>query len=208
MFFHTTSAILFAILLSGADAVPLAIRDSSPSDADLFASCPGGVGSHNIEKADRCTLLTPTTNPDKRIFTVVGNPEQNCDGGTNPVTVTIGGSTTVSTTNTVDGGAGINIDGIKIGGGFSNTKTTTTTMSNSTTFSVPPGRQVVQVVGVNHHSQTGRVQVNFGDRVDGHFIWFTQASVTQLTPDPSDMFFDIHESACGADPRDLSSLNH
>ena len=59
--------------------------------------------------------------------------------------------------------------------------------------------------------------------------WFTQATVTQLTPDPSDMFFDVHESACGmrsvslflidvslmpsrhtlgADPRDLSSLNH
>ena len=44
MFFHTTSAILFAILLSRADAIPLAIRDSSPSDADLFASCPGGGG--------------------------------------------------------------------------------------------------------------------------------------------------------------------
>ena len=93
-----------------------------------------------------------------------------CDGGTNPVTVTIGGSTTVSTTNTIDADAGIDIAGITIGGGFSKTKTTTTTMSNSTTFSVPPGRQVVQVVGVNHHSQTGRVQVNFGDHVDGHFI--------------------------------------
>ena len=93
-----------------------------------------------------------------------------CDGGTSPVSVTIGGSTTVSTTNTIDANAGIDIEGIKIGGGVSNTKTLTTTMSNSTTFSVPPGRQVVQVVGVNHQSQTGQVQVNFGDRVDGHFI--------------------------------------
>lgn len=41
--------------------------------------------------------------------------------------------------------------------------------SNSTTYIVSPGRQVVQTIGVLHHSETGNVQVNFGKRVAGHY---------------------------------------
>ncbi|KAJ7209166.1 hypothetical protein GGX14DRAFT_566344 [Mycena pura] len=63
-------------------------------------------------------------------------------------------------------------------------------------ISVAPGRQSVMTVSVLSHSQSGNVQVNYPDRVDGHFIWFTDAVITQVTP-TNDVIFDVHETACG-----------
>ncbi|KAI0363797.1 hypothetical protein BV20DRAFT_84730 [Pilatotrama ljubarskyi] len=178
----------------------------NPSDQDLLNACPGGSGS-SLERADRCTLVHIVNNPDVRKFVALGSPELNCDGGSDPITVTLGGSSTVSETTTLNADLGVDIEGIKIGGGASDSKTTSSTISKTVSFQVNPGRQAVYVAGTNFKSQTGNIQVNFGDRVDGHFIWFTGTTITQLTPDPSDVQFEVHETACGTDPTDLSSLN-
>lgn len=76
---------------------------------------------------------------------------------------------TVSKTFTADASLGVDIEGISIGGGISSTSSSEVTMSNSTTFTVEPGRQVVMTMGVLQHSETGNVQVNFPDRQAGHF---------------------------------------
>ncbi|KAI0663678.1 hypothetical protein C8Q70DRAFT_1042359 [Cubamyces menziesii] len=177
------------------------------NDTDLFNSCPGGPGSDKLERADRCTLVNVVNNPNVRTFVVLGDPQLNCGGATDPVTVQLGGQQTVSQSTTLNANIGVDIEGISIGGGASTTDETSTTVTKSITYTIPPGRQAVYVAGTNQLSETGNVQVNYGDRQYGHFIWFTNAEVTQLTPITNDVEFDVHESACGTDPRDLSSYN-
>ncbi|OJT01647.1 hypothetical protein TRAPUB_7905 [Trametes pubescens] len=177
------------------------------SDQDLFDSCPGGPGSSKFESADRCTLDSPIAGPNVRKFVVVGDPQLNCGGGTEPVTLMVGGSTEVSQTTTVDANVGIAIDGLSIGGGVSDSSTTSSTVSKMISITIPPQRQAVFVGGQNFNSENGRVQVNFRDRQFGHFIWFPGTNITRLTPIDGDVEFDVHESDCGTDPRDLSSYN-
>ncbi|KAI0668052.1 hypothetical protein C8Q78DRAFT_269200 [Trametes maxima] len=179
----------------------LVIREDAPSDQDLLNSCPGGPGSSNVEKADRCTLINIKENPNTRTFVVLGDPQLNCGGATDNVTVQLGGSQTVTQTTSVNADLGIDIEGIKIGGGASTSDSTANTVSKTITFAIPPGKQAVFVAGTAQKSETGNVQVNYGDRQFGHFIWFTGATITRLTPIADDVVFDVHESDCGTDPR-------
>ncbi|KAI0755495.1 hypothetical protein C8Q74DRAFT_309634 [Fomes fomentarius] len=181
-------------------------REDKLSNQDLLASCPGAPGSSNVRRADRCTLINIVNNRDRRIWTVLGDPQLNCGGATDDITVTLGGEQTVSETTTINANFGIDFDGISIGGGVSETTETSTTMSKSIEFSIPPGRQAVYVAGVLHKSETGRVQVNYGSKQRGHYIWFTGTTVTKLTPISDDVQFDVFETNCGRDPRDLSNL--
>ncbi|KAL7278377.1 hypothetical protein ACG7TL_008357 [Trametes sanguinea] len=199
--FFVLSAIGSALAVSvptSRDIGKLVTRDQDFTDTDLFNSCPGGPGSDKLERADRCTLVNIANNPNVRKFEVLGDPQLNCGGGTDPVTVTLGGSTTITTSQTLDANIGVDVEGISIGGGASTTDSKATTVSQQVSYSIPPGRQAVYVAGTNQQSQTGNVQVNYGDRQDGHFIWFTNAKVTILTPIPSDVEFDVHESDCDA----------
>ncbi|EIM89691.1 uncharacterized protein STEHIDRAFT_166042 [Stereum hirsutum FP-91666 SS1] len=197
-----SSAFFVLALLGHASCAPsFDVRDTTPTDTDLLLSCPGAAGSPNVRDADRCTLINIVNNPDVRPFVAIGDAQLNCDGGTEAKTVTIGGSTSTTTTFTVNANLGISFEGVSIGGGASSESGTTTVTSKSTTFTVSPGRQVVMTAGILQHSQSGNVQVNYGDRVDGHYEWYTGATVTQLTP-TDDTEFDIHESACGTDPKD------
>ncbi|KAF7336489.1 hypothetical protein MSAN_02303600 [Mycena sanguinolenta] len=198
------SFVLFALLGHAISAPAFIPRDDSPSDTDLFLSCPGAAGSPNIERADKCTLINIVNNPDIPVVTNLGDVQGNCEGGTSPIMLTIGGETTVSTTTTANADVGVDLDGFSIGGGISTESGSSTTQSKSTMVSVPPGRQSVMTMSVLSHSQSGNVQVNFGDRVDGHFIWFTGATITQVTP-TDQVTFDVHETACGTDPLDLNN---
>ena len=101
---------------------------------------------------------------------MLGDPQLNCGGGTDPIQVTLTGETDVSQTTTVSVDLGIDIEGLSIGGGVSTEKTTTQIQSKAIQYSIPPGRQAVYVAGVAHTSQTGNVQVNYGDRQFGHFL--------------------------------------
>ncbi|EIW52213.1 uncharacterized protein TRAVEDRAFT_75286 [Trametes versicolor FP-101664 SS1] len=188
----------------GYDAA-LGARADSPADQDLLNSCPGGPGSSAVEHADKCTLVNIVNNPNTRTFTVLGDPQLNCGGATDPVTVTLGGQQTITETTTVDANIGVSLEGVTIGGGASSSSSTANTVSKTISYTVPPGRQAVFVAGTAQQSQTGNVQVNYADRQFGHFIWFTGATVTQLTPITSDVEFDVHETACGTDPRDINN---
>ncbi|KAK7676960.1 hypothetical protein QCA50_020078 [Cerrena zonata] len=197
--------VLFS-LLGQSFAFPNFLRDDvSVNDQDLLLSCPGAAGSPNIRRADKCTLINTVINPDERVWSVVSDPQLNCGGGTQPITVTVGGSKTSSVSYTASATFNLNIEGIDIGGGgFSTEESTQVTTSNSTTYIVSPGRQVVQTIGVMHHSEAGNVQVNYGKRVSDHYIWFTSTRVTKLVP-TDDVVFDTHETACGTDPRDMNN---
>ncbi|KAI0668059.1 hypothetical protein C8Q78DRAFT_1081463 [Trametes maxima] len=183
----------------------LVVRDSAPNDSDLLSSCPGGPGASNLKRADRCTLINIVDNPNARTFEVLGDPQLNCGGATDPVTVELGGETTVGQTTSVNANVGFEVGGLSIGGGASEEDSTSTTVSKKITYTIPPGRQAVYVAGTAQRSQTGNVQVNYGSRQFGHFIWFTGATITRLTPISSDVVFDVHESACGTDPRNLNN---
>ncbi|KAI0671411.1 hypothetical protein C8Q78DRAFT_1069099 [Trametes maxima] len=174
---------------------------------DLINSCPGGPGSDKFEKADRCTLVNVVQNPDVRKWAVLGDPQLNCGNATGSISEMLGGSHTVTQTTTVDASFGIELEGVTLGGGVSSSDEDSTTLSRSITFDVPPGRQAVYVAGTLFKSVSGNVQVNYPDRQEGHFEWTTGAKVTQLTPVPDDVEFDVHETDCGTDPRDLSGYN-
>ncbi|KAI0628305.1 hypothetical protein C8Q77DRAFT_1244792 [Trametes polyzona] len=196
-------------VLGSALAVPnLGARHDGFTDQDLLDSCPGGPGSKVFKHADRCTLREPVTvNPNVRKWAVVGDPQLNCGGGSDPITVELGGEHTVSQTVSVDANFGVNIDGLSIGGGVSSSNEDSMTVSKKVSYMIRPNRQAVFVAGTAHQSRTSQIQVNFGSRQRGHFIWFSDARVTQLTPIPDDVEFDVYESDCGTDPRDLSSLD-
>ncbi|KAH9939341.1 uncharacterized protein BXZ73DRAFT_43854 [Epithele typhae] len=194
--------------MTAALAVPtiLSTREDAPTDADLLGSCPGGPGSPNVEHADTCNLVNIVNNPNKRVFKALGDPQLNCGGGTDAVSVSLGGETSVSQTVTADANVGIDIEGISIGGGVSTENGSTQTQSKTVTYSIPPGRQAVYVTGIDQTSQSGNVQVNFADRQFDHFQWTTGSTITQLTP-TNNVVFDVYESACGSDPNDFSSLH-
>lgn len=94
---------------------------------------------------------------------------------------------TVEKSQTLDVNVGVEIGPINIGGGFSTTTDTTVTKSKSTTLTVSPGHQVIQVAGTVHKSQTGRVQVNYGSKVRGHFI--VSCLFSQTSSRPNDRAF-------------------
>ncbi|KAI0737461.1 hypothetical protein C8Q80DRAFT_1115130 [Daedaleopsis nitida] len=187
---------------------PFYAREDSPPDQDLFDSCPGGPGSDKLERADKCTLINIVNNANVRKFAVLGDPQLNCGGATEDITVQLGGEQTVSQTTTVSANVGFTLpEGLSIGGGVETSDSTSTTISKTISFAVPPGKQAVFVAGTAHQSQTGNVQVNYADRQFGHFIWFTGSTITKLTPVANDVEFDVHQSDCGTDPRDLSAYN-
>lgn len=97
-------------------------------------------------------------------------PPNSCKGSQGDIRVTLGGSTTVTRTTTVEVTFGIESEGLSIGGGISESLEKATTQSQLTLFSIPPGRQAVYVAGVNHKVQTGNVQVNYPDRQKGHYV--------------------------------------
>ncbi|KAK7007837.1 hypothetical protein R3P38DRAFT_2726101 [Favolaschia claudopus] len=199
-----TSAFLMLSLLGHTLSAPTLLSRDNPSDTDLLLSCPGAAGSPNIKRADKCTLVNIVNNPDTTLQYNVGNVQGNCEGGTNPVMLTIGGQTTTSTTTTASANVGISFEGINIGGGLSSADTKSSTQSNSTMITIAPGRQSVMTMGVLAHSQSGNVQVNFGSRVDDHFIWFTGAVITQTVP-TDQITFDVHETVCGTNALDFNN---
>ncbi|GLB38497.1 hypothetical protein LshimejAT787_0503620 [Lyophyllum shimeji] len=209
-------ASLFACLpLFGVQALPTSyiakndthlFRRGGITEKDLLLSCPGAAGSPNVQRADRCTLVNIRNNPDQIKWKNIGNPQLNCAGGTGPTHVTLGGTTSISKTTSVNANFGISFDGISIGGGVDSSETKTQELSRSTEYDVPPGRQAVYTAGYTFHSQTGNVQINYGDRVNGHYIWFTGVTVTKLIPDNNIApRFEVHESKCGTDPNDLNN---
>ncbi|KAK6969243.1 hypothetical protein R3P38DRAFT_3023848, partial [Favolaschia claudopus] len=111
-------------------------------------------GSKNVERADKCTLINIVNNPDTHLQYNVGNVQGNCEGGTNPVSLTVGGESTTETTTTASADLGIDFEGISIGGGIESSKSTSSTKSNSTTITVNPGRQAVMTMSVLAHSQS------------------------------------------------------
>ncbi len=84
--------------------------------------------------------------------------------------MTLGGTTTITQTTTLNANLGIDIEGITIGGGAEASSSTSTEQSKEVTYSIPPGRQAVYVSGTNHKSETGILQVNYADRQFDHFI--------------------------------------
>ncbi|KAG5651081.1 hypothetical protein H0H81_009969 [Sphagnurus paluster] len=156
---------------SGAnDGMMLHRREDPPTDQDLLLSCPGAAGSPNIRRADQCTLINIVDNPDEIVWKNLGNAQQNCGGSTTSTEVTLGGSTSFSSTTTVNANFGFSFEGLSIGGGASTSETKTESSTQSVKYSIPPGSQAVYTAGYNHKSQTGNVQVNFGKRVAEHYI--------------------------------------
>lgn len=179
-----------------------------PSNEDLLLSCPGAAGSPNIRRADTCVLFEPVDNPDVIIFKNLGNAQLNCAGSTTDTTVTLGGETSFESSVTVNANFGISFLGISIGGGSSTTDTNSEKTSQSISYAIPPGRQAVYTAGYNHKSQTGKVQLGFGKRVFGHYIWYTGVTVTKLTPDNSVApRYQVHATACGTDPYDINNTS-
>ncbi|POM24245.1 hypothetical protein BTM25_28730 [Actinomadura rubteroloni] len=67
---------------------------------------------------------------------------------------------------------------LDISAGFENSEsltetwTKTVTVSNGETIIVKPGYKAVRTVGVEYRRVRGRVRLNYGTRVNGHYIWY------------------------------------
>ena len=103
--------------------------------------------------------------------TVLTHPiSYSCGGATEDVSVSLGGSSTITQSVTASADVGFDLDGLTIGGGVETSTSKESTTSQTITFSIPPGKQAVYVAGIAHTSETGHVQVNYGSRQFGHFI--------------------------------------
>lgn len=123
-----------------------------------------------------------------------------CNGGTEDVSVTLGGSTSASETveNSITAGFSLEGEGLGINAGttFTHSSTTTSETSHSVTYQVPAGRQAVFVAGYAMESVTANVEMTYSTRQAGHFDWFV-LNATLLRPIADNIVYNVYESACG-----------
>ncbi|KAI0829870.1 hypothetical protein BC628DRAFT_1078127 [Trametes gibbosa] len=180
-------------------------RDDSISTTNLLASCGDrGALDPSIPFADSCTLINIQNNPDSRLIAVLGDPQFNCGGGSDGITVQLGGPSTLSLSSSFTESTNVNLGGLGIGGGLADSLPLFVTIQQTMSYTLEPGRQAVLLAAVLHHSETGNVQANYGTRVFGHFVWITGGTLTRLIPTTDAMFF-IHETACGTDATDFGN---
>ncbi|EIW52226.1 uncharacterized protein TRAVEDRAFT_24508 [Trametes versicolor FP-101664 SS1] len=192
---------------------------AGPADQDIINSCPGAPGSPHLRRADYCTLVNRIDNPNSHTFTILGNPQLNCGDGTSSITMTVGGEAVVEQTTTINANAqsaGSNAStafsfpqNISLSGGLAEGSVLKIAVKNSTKYLLPPGKQAVLVAVTAQRSQTGNIEAAFRNPWITNMVSFypTKANMTQLTPIANSVEFDVYESACGTDPRDLSGFN-
>ncbi|KAL0072640.1 hypothetical protein AAF712_000403 [Marasmius tenuissimus] len=154
-----------------------------PNPAGL-EHCPG----NSPGDADKCTYEMKETGPDSIITQIVGDPVNNCKGGTTDLKTTIGGDRSVSQTWKYGVSAGFSADGgekLPVGVSFessdswSNTETKTFRQNIEVTFKPEQKASVIQLIsptsGTNASLQAaliakitaktyvGRVRINYGD---------------------------------------------
>ncbi|KAJ7611230.1 hypothetical protein FB45DRAFT_875434 [Roridomyces roridus] len=103
---------IFYRLVEGLDQASLLLQPSTPTER---STC---EGSPNINQRGGYTLVNLVNNPDTRVVTNVGSAQGNCEGGTNPISLTVGGETTIEGSTAANVDLGVDFDGISIGGGL------------------------------------------------------------------------------------------
>ncbi|KAK7033586.1 hypothetical protein VNI00_012823 [Paramarasmius palmivorus] len=141
-------------------------------DPTNLKHCPG----YSPGDADRCTFEVQKRGPDMRVAHIVGNPVDNCKGGTTDLKTTIGGDISVSQT---------------------------WKYSVSEGFSASGGEELpaVLVAKVLHKTYTGRIVLNYpdpsGEPGNYHYIWY-HYGVGSIQP-TDDVIYDQKIVACNQD---------
>ncbi|KAF9269361.1 hypothetical protein L218DRAFT_1072226 [Marasmius fiardii PR-910] len=180
MHFSSLFALATIIAVTSAGAVERRKNVDRPDPTNLD-HCPG----HKIGDADACTFESQSQGPDSVVTTIVGDPVDNCQGGTNDLKTTIGGDRTVSQTWKYGVSTGFSADGgeeLPIGVSFTNSDTWSNTeektFSQNVQVTIRPGQKAALVAKVTEKTYLGRVRINYGDptgeagKNDYHYIWY------------------------------------
>ncbi|KAL0573906.1 hypothetical protein V5O48_008054 [Marasmius crinis-equi] len=135
--------------------------------------CPG----NSPGDADACTFESQETGPDSVIEEIVGDPVDNCKGGTTDLKTTIGGDKTVAQTWKYGVSVGFGADGgeeLPVGVEFKSSDT----WSNTEAKTFRQNVQAALIAKITAKTFLGRVRINYGDptgeagKDDYHYIWY------------------------------------
>ncbi|KAJ8093538.1 hypothetical protein PM082_020396 [Marasmius tenuissimus] len=185
-----TSFVALAVAVAAVSAAPSEVHLQARKNVDRpdpagLDHCPG----RPTGDADACTFEKQACAPD--------------------ITTDVGGEVTRTDTWEHTDKAEINLFGIKIGGEGGWSQSTSTTVRQMISVTVPAGKQRVAVVGINHKESQGRIRLNYGDptgeagKNDYHLIWYANDLVSSQPTD--DQEFDAKEINCG-ETLDLNNL--
>ncbi|KAK7039257.1 hypothetical protein VNI00_010162 [Paramarasmius palmivorus] len=168
--------------------------------------CPGD----DPGDADKCTFEMQEKGEDKRVDHIVGNPVDNCKGGTTDLKTTIGGDTSVSQTWKYGVSVGFSADGgeeLPIGVSFESSDTWSNTEAKTfrqnIDITIKPGKKAALIAKVLHKTYQGRVKLNYGDptgeagKDDYHYIWYKN-NVGSIQP-TDDVIYDQRIVDCSED---------
>ncbi|KAG7085656.1 hypothetical protein E1B28_003202 [Marasmius oreades] len=180
MYFSSFLTLLAVVAATSAGTIEKRKNVDRPDPGNLD-HCPG----HATNDADKCTFESQSQGPDSVLTTIVGDPVDNCQGGTSDLKTTIGGDKTVSQSWKWGVSEGFSADGgeeLPIGASFENSDTWTSTedkkFSQNVEVTIRPGQKAALVAKVTAKTYLGRVRVNYGDptgeagKNDYHFIWY------------------------------------
>uniref|UniRef100_A0A0W0FMA1 Uncharacterized protein n=1 Tax=Moniliophthora roreri TaxID=221103 RepID=A0A0W0FMA1_MONRR len=175
--------------------------------------CPG----NDPGDADKCTFEVQEKGEDTRLEHIVGNPVDNCKGGTTDLKTTIGGDTSVAQTWKYGISVGFSADGgeeLPIGVSFENSDTWSNTEAKTfrqnIDITIQPGKKAnfclsgaALIAKVLHHTFLGRIRLNYGDptgeagKNDYHYIWYNNG-VGSIQP-TDDVIYDQRIVNCDED---------
>ncbi|KAK7457920.1 hypothetical protein VKT23_010267 [Stygiomarasmius scandens] len=198
--------LLLTIAVSAAPRTEQKRKNVDRPDPANRNHCPG----ESVGDADACTFESQSQGEDTRLEHIVGDPVDNCKGGTDDIKTTVGGDTTVSQTWKYGVSEGFSADGgeeLPIGVSFENSDTWSNTdaktFRQNIDMTIQPGKKAAVVAKVLHHTFLGRVRINYGDPSgepgadDYHYIWYSNG-VGSVQP-TDDVIYDQRIVNCDED---------
>ncbi|PWN27880.1 hypothetical protein BDZ90DRAFT_259719 [Jaminaea rosea] len=179
----------------------------APSPEQLLATCPGG----SIHNADKCTF-EPDGTTSKVYQWLVSNAGENCDPDAKTdlkITLKISQSSRDAYSDGVTVGTGIAEEGvgIKIENTAMYEKGVTVSHDELYTAQVEPHSSKALVAQTGYTRHNGRICVNYGNKVGGHYIWYVKAS--NDVPDRNDVVRTTIPLRCGQTPDSvIQEWNH
>lgn len=175
-------------------------RDDGPSIEQLLESCPGG----STGNADKCTF-EPDGNQQQVYQYLVSDTIANCDPNSKAPTSSNEVVTKTSTDSWSFGGSvgsGAEYEGIGAKMTITATYEHGETKSHTEGIKVTanPGQQAGLVVQQGYTRHTGRIKVQYGNQVDGHYFWYV-SGMNQDTVNPDQETKEGYGFDCGSSPQ-------
>ncbi|PWN27103.1 hypothetical protein BDZ90DRAFT_186194 [Jaminaea rosea] len=205
--FALASAMMVSALPAAIPGDDIHVRDSNsvvrrdgPSIEQLLESCPGG----STGNADKCTF-EPDGNTQTVYQYLVSDTISNCDSNSQaPATANEVVTKTSTDSFSFGGSVGSGAEYEGIGAKMTITATyehgKTVSHSEGVKVTANPGQQAGLVVQQGYTRHTGRVKVQYGNQVDGHYFWYVNG-MNQDTVNEGDEHKSGYGFDCGSSPQ-------